>query len=74
MTNDGTLAEVVWAWATEMLPDHGNAADGAAAVARQAFCDGASVTEACHAARSFLQSWVNHPAHWVADNQLRLVS
>lgn len=74
MTNESTLADVVWAWASEVLPGHGAAADGAAAVARQAFREGATVTEACQAARSFLQSWANHPAHWVTDGDLRLVS
>ena len=74
MSNESTLAEVVWAWAVEMLPGHRTAADGAAAVARQAFHEGASITEACQLARSYLQSWANHPAHWVADRDLRLVS
>lgn len=76
MTSENTLAEVVRTWAKEMLPGQPAAADAAAAVARQAFVEGASVSDACQAARTFLQSWSSHPAHWVpvhADH-FRLVS
>ncbi len=74
MTNETALAEVVRAWAAGMLPGEPDAADSAAEMAREAFRHGATVTEACQLARSFLESWSNHPAHLESDRGLRLVS
>lgn len=64
MTNEDALTEVVRSWAEQVLPGHPEAAETAAAVARRAFHDGASVSEACQLARSFALSWSRHPAHW----------
>lgn len=71
MTNETVLSEVVWAWAADLLPGQQAAADGAAAMARQALADGATVAEACHTARAFVRSWSSHPAH--RAEELRLV-
>lgn len=64
MTNEDALVEVVRHWADGVLPGHPRATETAASLARQAFHDGASVSEACQLARSFLRSWADHPAHW----------
>lgn len=74
MTNDMALAEVVRAWAADVLPGEPAVADSAAAAAAAAYRQGATVTVACQVARAFLSSWARHPAHPAATEPLRLVS
>lgn len=63
MANEFVLAEVVRAWANQESPGDAQAAERAAAAARDAYASGASVDEACRTARAFLASWTCHPAH-----------
>ena len=63
MRNDRVLAEAVRAWVIEERPGDGATAARAAAVARVYYTHGASVSEACHQARAFVDSWTRHPAH-----------
>ena len=57
------LAHIVEAWAANMLPDDPAAAAAAAGAAIDAYAGGASVSEACHQARTLLASWARHPSH-----------
>jgi hypothetical protein len=63
LENDRLLAEAVRAWVTEERPGDGAAASRAAAVAQNSYTNGASVSEACHQAYVFVNSWTRHPAH-----------
>ncbi|HVX22176.1 MAG TPA: hypothetical protein VHB02_12560 [Acidimicrobiales bacterium] len=63
MTNDVVLAEVVRRWIRQELPGDFGAADRGAMIARVAYAEGASVTEACERAQEFVESWSRHPAH-----------
>lgn len=63
MTNGKRLGDAVRLWVTEELPDEPTVAERAAFVARSAYERGASISEACEEARSFVSSWVRHPAH-----------
>lgn len=63
MTNGTVLGDAVRAWVAEELPGEPDAAERAAFVAWSAYEHGATVREACHEARSFVGSWVRHPAH-----------
>ena len=62
LTNERLLDEVVQKWADLMLPGEARAADIAAQIARERYSHGASVTEACRQARTFLGSWSRHPS------------
>jgi hypothetical protein len=63
LRNDRVLAEAVRAWVSEERPGDGATAARAAAVARVYYAHGASVSEACHQAHAFVDSWTRHPAH-----------
>ena len=58
-------AETVRTWVDRELAGDLGAKDGAFATAVAALAGGASVAEACRAARSFACSWARHPSHWV---------
>jgi len=60
---DKALGEAVRSWTEGVLPGEPQAADRAAAVALFAYRHGASIPEACHAARGFVGSWSRHPSH-----------
>jgi len=69
VTNELVLAEAVRAWVGGELPGDAEAAERAAAVARRAFAQGMSVSEACARARAFVGSWARHPAHQGAQRR-----
>lgn len=56
------LEDVVRNWAAQAAPGEGRIADNAAALARAAYAEGATVLEACRAARAYVQSAAVHPA------------
>lgn len=62
MANESVLNEVVRAWGAQQPDCDSSAAEGAALIAASSYAGGASVTEACEAARSYLRSWAAHPA------------
>lgn len=63
MRNGKVLDSAVRAWTTEVLPGELDAAERAVFIARSAYEGGATVSEACDEARSFVSSWVRHPSH-----------
>jgi hypothetical protein len=63
VSNELLLAGIVRKWAEDVWADEPAAADGAVNVAMRCYAGGASVSEACREARSFLKCWVDHPAH-----------
>lgn len=63
MGNGQILAEVVRAWVDAELPGEPVAASRAAWVAEAAYHGGATISDACAEARSFVGSWVRHPSH-----------
>jgi formylglycine-generating enzyme required for sulfatase activity len=56
------LAGSVWQWTRQHCPDDPRVAEKAVTVALSSYVGGASVAEACEQARSFVVSWVRHPA------------
>jgi hypothetical protein len=56
------LADVVRRWTNDVLPGNVDAADRAVAIALRCFVGGASVAEACEAARRFVGSLARHPS------------
>jgi hypothetical protein len=76
MTNEQILAEVVRAWAEELVPGDGDVSRHAERIALEWFRQGATVSEACRQAGVFVDSWLRHPAHWSGDRYggLRLAS
>jgi hypothetical protein len=62
LRNDRLLAEAVRSWVIEERPGDGATANRAATVARNSYSQGASVSEACHRAHAFVDSWTRHPA------------
>jgi hypothetical protein len=67
VTNDRLLGDVVRAWVHMEVPEDPGIAERAAARARAAYRDGASVTEACREAKEFVGSWIRHPSHWTEE-------
>ena len=62
MTQVEVLEDVVRGWAVQAAPGDRRIADNAAALARIAYAESATVIEACHVARAYVQSAAQHPA------------
>jgi hypothetical protein len=69
MANESVLIEVVREWGAQQPGCDSSAAEGAASVAARAYANGASVTEACQAARAYLRSWIAHPSHLLVTDR-----
>ena len=63
LTNEQVLSEAVRSWVEVVLPGDAAAVDCAAGVARAAYREGATVSDACERARSLVESWTRHPAY-----------
>ena len=61
--NERVLSEIVRTWAQRQACCDAGAAERAASVAVRTYEGGASVTEACQAARAFVRSCSLHPSH-----------
>jgi hypothetical protein len=71
LRTDRVLAEAVRAWVIEERPGDRATASRAAAVAQDCYTNGGSVSEACHQAHAFVDSWTRHPAHKQARSRRR---
>lgn len=72
MTNEELLVDIVETWATEIMPDDAESGRAAAAVALHAYVAGASVSEACREARSFLRGRAAHPSRRCSSSRRRM--
>jgi len=63
MAAESALFEAVVTWAKREWPSEQELGEHAAAVAIDCYREGGSIGEACGLARSFAESWVQHPAH-----------
>jgi len=73
--NEQVLDEVVRAWAEREPPGDEGAATRASTIALDYYRAGASVSEACRQAGSFVEGWARHPSHWTAEKRaMRLAS
>ncbi len=63
MDMEVALAETVRDWARVNYPGEPSVASGAVAVALDSYAGGASIAEACEEARTYVASWMDHPAH-----------
>ena len=55
------LAGAVWDWTKQQCLNESRVAEDAVVVALGSFAGGASVSEACEQARSFVTNWDKHP-------------
>lgn len=63
MVPELVVAGMVRAWADDVLPGDGDAADRAVGVAERCLAAGASVSESAEEVRRFLRCWGSHPSY-----------
>lgn len=73
MATELVVAELVRAWAGDLLPGNSEAEDRAVAVAARCLAAGASVHEVAEEVRRFLHSWAAHPSS-TTPSALRVAS
>ena len=70
MGSGRVLADAVRSWVGAQLPGELVVADSAARVAEAAYDDGATIRDACDEAACFVGSWLRHPSHWRAGQDV----
>lgn len=73
MSPELMLASIVREWVETAVPDVPGLADRAACLAVNCYVSGASISEACTAARKYAECWARHPANQGPMREMHLV-